>query len=380
MKNKVFFPNLDSLRTIACFSVFASHSMLSSPLKDLWENPHYHRFLSFLFTGGNGVSFFFVLSGFLITYLILLEEYQNGKINLGKFYVRRFLRIWPLFYFVVFFGFFIYPALKVMIGMSSNIPNVLPYYIFFLSNFDSIYLAGNNLTHLSPMMLNITWSVSIEEQFYLFWPIFFIALPKKYYQLIFFTVISVSLIFTFYHQSDENSILYYHTLAVMADLSLGGLCAYYAIYNKQFIDFFKKLSRKTIITIYIIGILYFMYRNLIDLPYFFLCSRLLSTCFFAFIIMEQNYAEHSLIKYGQIKILSKLGKYTYSMYMLHPIGIQMTIILYRLLHISFEDSILTKLLYVFIALIFSLVLSFLSFHFYESYFLRLKTKYQTIKQ
>ena len=223
------------------------------------------------------------------------------------------------------------------------------------------------------MMLGITWSVSIEEQFYLFWPILFIVLPKKYYQLIFFTVISVSLIFTFYHQSDESSILYYHTLAVMADLSLGGLCAYYAIYSKQ-------LSRKTIITIYIIGILYFMYRDLSDLPYFFLYSRLLSTCFFAFIIMEQNYAEHSLIKYGQVKILSKLGKYTYSMYMLHPIGIQITIILYRLLHISFEDSILIQFLYVFIALIFSLELSFLSFHFYESYFLRLKTKYKTIKQ
>src|SRR6516225_9567914 len=92
---KVFFPNLDGLRFIAFFMVFLQHGF-AQPIDKLgaalglpttltrW--PHD--------TGGLGVSFFFVLSGFLITYLILTEVKSTGRLDVIAFYIRRTLRIW----------------------------------------------------------------------------------------------------------------------------------------------------------------------------------------------------------------------------------------------------------------------------------------------
>src|SRR5262249_15856566 len=121
-------------------------------------------------SGWMGVSFFFVLSGFLITYLILREIEVNGKLDILAFYVRRVLRIWPLYYLVIAFGFLCYPLLKSVFGFSSYIEtgNSL-YYMFFLSNFDVINLGHWLGNGRGAMSTNITWSVAIEEQFYLLW-------------------------------------------------------------------------------------------------------------------------------------------------------------------------------------------------------------------
>ena len=93
--NKVFFPNLEGLRFFAFFVVFINHAFASlgyyNPSKTfVFVRTH------FLLNGNLGVSFFFVLSGFLITYLLLKEKELTGKINIKNFYLRRVLRIWPL--------------------------------------------------------------------------------------------------------------------------------------------------------------------------------------------------------------------------------------------------------------------------------------------
>ena len=81
----------------------------------------YLFFEKHLFGNGNlGVNFFFVLSGFLITYLLIEEKKLNGQIDIKKFCLRRALRIWPMFYFCVGFGFFIFPILKTAFGQTPN--------------------------------------------------------------------------------------------------------------------------------------------------------------------------------------------------------------------------------------------------------------------
>ena len=105
-REKVYFPNLDALRFFAFMFVYLRHGF-GDVVKPIELG---HFILNLLKNGLNdsgdiGVSFFFVLSGFLITYLILKEIEVTGKIDVRAFYIRRCLRIWPLYFVVVGVGF-----------------------------------------------------------------------------------------------------------------------------------------------------------------------------------------------------------------------------------------------------------------------------------
>jgi peptidoglycan/LPS O-acetylase OafA/YrhL len=111
-----------------------------------------------------GVDLFFALSSYLITELLLREIKQTGKIHLKYFYARRVLRIWPVYGLVLFLGIVLIPAL----GISGRIPPVfIAGYIFFAGNWSCAFLGSPAvLFTIGPL-----WSISIEEQFYLLWPL-----------------------------------------------------------------------------------------------------------------------------------------------------------------------------------------------------------------
>ena len=110
-KEKLFFPNLDGLRFFCFFIVFLYHC--NEAIFRRINNVDEKAVVNFLFQNGNtGVNIFFVLSGFLITFLLIKEKELNGTIVLKNFYIRRVLRIWPLYYLCVFFGFVIFSYAK----------------------------------------------------------------------------------------------------------------------------------------------------------------------------------------------------------------------------------------------------------------------------
>ncbi|MBK9047983.1 MAG: acyltransferase [Bacteroidetes bacterium] len=112
MSKKVYFENLDGLRFLCFLSVFFFHSF-HTEYDFIKDNPVCTFIKKDLFGNGNlGVNFFFVLSGFLITFLLIEEKKLNRQIDLRNFWIRRILRIWPLFYFCVFFGFVMFPMIK----------------------------------------------------------------------------------------------------------------------------------------------------------------------------------------------------------------------------------------------------------------------------
>lgn len=156
---KLYFPSLTGLRAIAAFCVLFTHveryrmmegraAVLSGPFNS--------------FAGGLAVTFFFVLSGFLITSLLLKEKERTGTIQVAKFLKRRALRIWPLYYAVLTAGYLV--SIFVLKDTDSDPwQNGLVLNVLMLSN---VAFAFNMI----PNMIIQMWSVGTEEQFYFIWP------------------------------------------------------------------------------------------------------------------------------------------------------------------------------------------------------------------
>jgi peptidoglycan/LPS O-acetylase OafA/YrhL len=146
------FPVLDGLRAISILLVVTAHPAYPH------EWPAFH--------GSAGVSIFFVLSGYLITTLLLREQQRQGRVSLAAFYVRRLFRIYPLFYLVLL-G---YVVLIFVLGQQSDRRHAfganLAYYAFFLPEHAFFF---NHSGHTVPY--DGAWSLGIEEKFYLVWPV-----------------------------------------------------------------------------------------------------------------------------------------------------------------------------------------------------------------
>jgi peptidoglycan/LPS O-acetylase OafA/YrhL len=150
-------PSLDGLRAVAIFMVLGNHSTFAAGFPN-----GLHRFFIWFFDGGLGVRFFFVISGFLITWLMILEKDKNGSVNLREFYIRRCLRILPVYF--AFLG--VLAGLQIIGFSKQNLLSWIGDLTFTRNFFGDTSLDG----HL--------WSLSVEEQFYLIWPSIFALLVR----------------------------------------------------------------------------------------------------------------------------------------------------------------------------------------------------------
>ena len=191
----------------------------------------------------------------------------------------------------------------------------------------------------------------------------------------FYSIIALSLIFRALN-SDDNAVLYFHTLSVCADLAVGGLGAYYVINSKSFRDFFKNLHPKLLLLIYFVGLTFCIYGSQLKFGVF---NRLLSTLFFLFVILEQNFNTTSPYKLSKLKLISKAGKYTYGYYLLHPIAILIVYNIYRIAGIS-KDAVSSKVIGGCLSLIITLIISYISYHYFEAYFIKIKSKFSYISK
>ena len=173
-KIKLYFKNLNGLRFFAAFMVLICHIELNKKYFKLTNNREVTRFL-----GDLGVDLFFVLSGFLITFLLIKEKEYFEKINFKNFYIRRILRIWPLYYFIVILSLFILPKFSIFhingsfFEFENNMEAIKIMLLF-------IFILPNVLYLIKPIAFSAqTWSIGVEEQFYLIWP-FIVNRFKKY--------------------------------------------------------------------------------------------------------------------------------------------------------------------------------------------------------
>lgn len=369
------FINLDSLRFFAFLAVFFSHCIsyfsYSFPNKYL-ELLHKHFFIN----GNLGVNFFFVLSGFLISWLLFIEKEKTGTLDIKAFYMRRILRIWPVYFVVVLIGFLAAAFLNFssfsqsFFHLTSGIDQIF-YYLFFLGNFDLIVNGPTNF------ILSVLWSVSIEEQFYLVWPIFFYFLSQKNLRNLCLFLIFASFIFRYFN-SDVKS--YLSSFSVMSDLAIGSLIAYLCLYNQQFISWISNISKNKIIFFYSVLILFIplhgfshVFGNLF-FSFYYPFEAIMFSFLFAFVIVEQNFSKNSFCKFGNFLLLSKYGKISYGLYSYH-------MLLFPIAFYFTESAVFTNNLFgqyilrILISLSFTMLISKLSYLYFESYFLKFKSKF-----
>ena len=162
---KIHFSGLNTLRFFAAYLVVLHHGETIRAKNGLFSLEHFSLFRN----GSLAVSFFFVLSGFLITYLLLFEKENTGDISLKRFYMRRVYRIFPLYYLLVFVGLVAIPVFLSIVNFDYTMPydtlTAGAFFLLFLS-FVVNPLYGSHL--LEPL-----WSIGVEEYFYLIWaPLF----------------------------------------------------------------------------------------------------------------------------------------------------------------------------------------------------------------
>jgi peptidoglycan/LPS O-acetylase OafA/YrhL len=371
---KKYLPGIDALRAIGALSVIIGHielSKFSFGIKNVKDSIPFFKYTS----GHLGVILFFVISGFLITYLMLVEKNNFKQVNIKKFYIRRILRIWPIYFLIILLLIFVFPKIinidyygKINSFSDLNFTTILMY-LFLVPNLVVFGINGiGGGYHLG--------TIGTEEQFYLIWPILF-----KYFNNLFIPLMFIFISITLApHISDFINFNYIKNIQFkqvffnitnffnhfkINCMALGGLFSYIYYLNKSFI-------------------LKFLYSNIVQLVSFILGFGLWILGFhlsyfndefyailFSIIILNLSTNPNSLLKLDN-KMMNFLGKISYGMYIYHWIIIYMIIDLLN----KFElDIMYYNILLYLLTLLVTILISYLSYKYFESYFLKLKSKF-----
>ncbi|MEI6490583.1 MAG: acyltransferase [bacterium] len=382
-----YFPALDILRFLAFMLVFISHSALffgynNTSLK--WEG-----FREIFLTHGDlGVTFFFVLSGFLITYLLLSEKHQRGEIDIKKFYARRLLRIWPVYFITIFVAVWGLPFFVELIGMRDKLPfdifsnlQSYPWYLFFVGNFNMFLNTPPSVT------LAILWSISVEEQFYLLWPLFVKFMKRKYLTVLLSSVVAISTVYRFVYAFEYNTVKY-STFSVMSDIAIGCFVAWLFIEKSRITAWAKNLSHlKSFFLYYSTLVILILSRSLIyDVNpewarrALIAVEPLIFAILFSFIIARLAGLRNEFItgKHPIQKMFIYLGRISYGLYCYHMIVlVGVLAILYHGGYEIIYQSVPYLIGIFFGTLLVTIITSMISYHFIEKRILRFKKNFQS---
>ena len=349
---KTHYKGLDVLRALAVFLVIIWH----------WESKSF--FLNQINIGEIGVNVFFVLSGYLITGILLKLKNSSEK-NIWNhfkiFYIRRTLRIFPVYYItILFFSFLIVRYHHNEVGKLLYLYTYTAnYYFYFHQGWDGM------ISHL--------WSLAVEEQFYLFWPFAILLVNNRYISIILWIAILVGLISRIYFSFFNLSLVYPHLTnilipTVLDTFGIGGLLAY-----KESINFdFKKYFTKWTIVLIIGVCLMLLFFSKADENFILnrTCISVLSILLIVF--LKKEVLSKYLEKAG---FLVYSGKISYGLYLYHNfIGLfnNSLLIKFKWLNILCQQY---QLLFFVIDLCLLYVIASLSYFVIELPFLRLKNRF-----
>jgi peptidoglycan/LPS O-acetylase OafA/YrhL len=214
MKKIRYYENLDGLRGIAALMVVICHFFLMPSVIGYVHTDLYGKITKF---GQHGVSLFFVLSGFVITRILINNRNENNYFR--QFYWRRALRIFPLYYLFLLCWYFVLPLIVAQPIVPFN--KQFQFYLY-LQNFD--WLTG--LSETAPLHPFHFWSLAVEEHFYLIWPLVVYLTPTQKLSKVIISIVILIIpvkIFFLSHNISINKI----TFTRIDQILLGSLLAYY---------------------------------------------------------------------------------------------------------------------------------------------------------
>lgn len=184
-----------------------------------------------------GVDIFFLISGFLITFLLIREKSDKGKVNIPAFFLRRILRIWPLYFFVIAICFFWFVPwlMPDYLRLHNDIP-VISWRseIFFYDNFHKLAVTRVDPDHVWAFPFAHFWSISIEEHFYLVWPFLVALVPLKRLPVVLIAIIVASTgyrAYVYYTMDASWFEMYLNTFSRIDALAIGGLAAWWHFHH-----------------------------------------------------------------------------------------------------------------------------------------------------
>ncbi len=351
-------PNLDVLRFVLASLVVFFH------LPQLCRNQGLPYFLDApIFNRGvEAVYMFFVLSGFLIIKTIYTAK-QNGAFSIRKFYIRRILRIFPLYYLIVIFGFIFYWVLLPQLGIAfQNDYQLLDGVLltsFFLPNvFAKLYMPGG--------ILEVLWSIGIEEQFYIIVaPLLFLVNKNR---ILLFLIAFTGLYFVVFHLEVFQFLK--HFSMVFFFLFFGGIIA--VLEEKKHLEFLKKTMLIPMLII-VLTVLFFTTSILhFDSLVLFNLSAMVLFGLFIHTLAHNNFGIEI-----KNKALNYLGQISYGLYMFHVIALNAVVFLFLKLQMEIVINDLLVIVLIFIlTFALTIIMAHVSYKYFETYFLKLKNKFR----
>ncbi|HEY0745698.1 MAG TPA: acyltransferase [Steroidobacteraceae bacterium] len=344
-KTKIF-GSLDGLRTLSILAVIWHHAGTAN---NSWR---------LLDRGFLGVDLFFVISGFLIVTLLLREQSDNGEISLKKFYMRRTLRIFPLYYAVILFLALIYLTVNRNSLFGHRFLSELPYYLTYTANFFPV------------VGLRIVWSLATEEQFYLLWPSIEKYLAKYVVPVLLF-LIALNQFVSFRRNAISDLVgsadwTQWNISQTTFTPILLGVSAAHLLHSQRtyrlVAHFAANRWASSLCFLILVGLATVAPVDVSGLPR--LMLQLCMTAFLVSCVYREDHALQSLLRFSPFQ---RIGKVSYGMYLLH---IPLLTLAAYLLH---SNAASISLYVVEVAI--TIIAAELSFKFLESPILRLKRKY-----
>ena len=364
---RISFGGLSAIRGLAAMLVVVHHIELynkrdsQSSLHETLLGPSLHVL------GRHSVEVFFVLSGFLITYLLKHELETTRKIDLKRFWIRRTLRIWPLYFVVVVIAFVLLPLLafepaasgshfgKLLTEQHGQRSTLVWYFVFFLPNL------ALSRGHVVPGVSQ-AWSIGVEEQFYFLWPLM-ISITKKHFWILCFIVIAKPAFCHFLHVS-----------ATMFPIEFMGWGALGALWFYRFQPAAKRILSIRWLRVAVSIVFLACWVTPVSAS----SNPLLTSIRGAVFIVGLLFVTSIFETRREPAVLKWLGKYSYGIYMLHPAWMFLMLTLlpvdrsesFRLSHMVRDYSLVGGA---------TLVSAWLSYKYLEHPFLSVKEKFQVIE-
>jgi peptidoglycan/LPS O-acetylase OafA/YrhL len=360
MKQPIHLPGLNGIRAIASLGVLVSHTTLAMASFGI-PLAAFGKFANGMDLAGFGVSMFFSLSGFLITYLLLREKEETQRVDTRSFYVRRVLRIWPLYYLYLF----VCLSYAWATGTMEN-QEQLPFYLLLAANVPFIF------SKLLPMVGHY-WSLGVEEQFYLFWP-WMARLPRKrlYWATIGLTVLLVAtkVVVRFTVPNFDSSLIYRTIHVTRFHCMLFGALGSMLYYDRNRLFMAVTTHKSTQLLAWLVVALIIVNRFHVAS---FIDGELVSIIT-VLLIMGQITQRNNIINLEK-PFFNFFGKISYGVYVIHPLLI---VVLARIIG-PLSLPIVAKATLIYGSVLASTtLLAYLSFNYFEKPFLRIKQRFMVV--